>query len=313
MVPERESHSSSICIHAERDVAYSLSGLDIFQCRTCGLLRREVTEADLAPQELYSDYYLKNQLVTRFRFGIENFINAFRLFRAFKVWTIDPSAKSILDIGCGRGLTLYYLKKYFGYKRTVGTQPSLDAYLFARDTLKLEVFRDDLIELNFDKESFAVISIVHVLEHLPYPERYLLECKRLLKKDGALIIEVPNHDSWSRTLAGQYWLGYDLKNHISFFDQRSLTTLLTQAGFKINLRRTFSLEYSTFISTQGIVSRLRGTDNELFNWLQGLRDRPHVVEFILFVLIAPLAFLVNMLLYFSSRGEVLLVRAVHHD
>lgn len=266
----------------------------------------------VTPDSLYKDYY-KNETATRFNFGLEYVVKLFRLWRALKIKTLAPRANTILDIGCGRGWMLYFLKKYLGFKEVVGTQISPPALKFARERLRLKIYDRDLLELRLPGESFDVVTVWHVLEHVPDSVSYTKEMWRILKLGGVLLVEVPNLAAWSRSLAGKCWLSWDPKYHLSFFDPKSLTRLLTEAGFKIKAVHTHSLEYSTFTSVQSLVSRLTKTDQRFFKWLQ----RPYwsfaiLVDLLLFALLTPPCFLINLLLYFTERGEVLLVIAEKH-
>ncbi|MBN2143044.1 MAG: class I SAM-dependent methyltransferase, partial [Candidatus Aureabacteria bacterium] len=260
-------------------------------------------------RELYKDYY-KNELAAgRFSFGMEWLIRLFRFFRAFKIWTLTPRAKSILDIGSGRGFMLYYLKKIFGFKRVEGTQISPNAVLFSRNILGLTIHDQDLLDIEF-KEPFEVITIWHVLEHVPDPIRYLERMYHLLTPKGKLVIEVPNFDSWTRPLTGKYWLGLDLDHHLSFFTPDSLTILLERNHFRVHRIHTFSLEYSTFLSAQSILSLLTKTDQFFFKWLQAPQWKGKALcHLSLFLILLPFCFLMNLLLYPTRKGEVLLMVA----
>jgi hypothetical protein len=123
------------------------------------------------------------------------------------------------------------------------------------------LYHQDLLEIPFEKKAFDIISMWHVLEHLIDPERYVARTHEMLSDKGRFIVEVPNFDSWTRKLTGQYWLGLDPKHHIHFF-----------------------------------------TLNSLVGWW----CVPHVF---IFALLTPLCFIINILLYFSKYGEVLLISA----
>jgi ubiquinone/menaquinone biosynthesis C-methylase UbiE len=258
---------------------------------------------------LYDNYY-RNETATRFNFGLEHIVRLFRLWRAFKVRSIDRNATRILDVGCGRGWMLYYLKKYFRFGTVAGTQISRPAVNFARTRLGLTVYDRDLLDLQLPNESLDIITIWHVLEHLPNPQSCVAEMHRLLKTGGVLVVEVPNLDSWSRPLTGEYWLSWDPQYHLTMFSPASLSRLLTSAGFSLRTVHTFSLEYSTFTSVQSIVSRLTRTNQRFFGWLQCPQWSPSIIaDIALFGLLIPPCLLVNLMLYFTRRGEVLLIVA----
>ena len=301
--------NNAICSHQDQKNIKSFEALPLLKCDKCELIFTDKWVEPHDAETLYKDYY-KNEMCGRFNFGLEYLIRLFRFFRAFKIFTISPRAKTILDIGSGRGFMLYYLKKYYKYDRTAGTQISKNAVEFSRNKLGLEIYDKDLLKIPLEGAGFDIITIWHVLEHVREPERYIETIFGLLNNSGKLVIEVPNFDSWTRPLTNKYWLGLDLGNHLYFFTPRSLCALLKKHGFKIKSVHTFSLEYSTFISTQSLVSLLTKSDHLFFESLQnghiGWRLVPHIF---LFALLAPVCFLINLLLYFSKKGEVLLVIA----
>ena len=229
------------------------------ECNTVFLSHFQVNDD---PKVLYEDYY-RNETGGRFNFGVEYVIRIFRFIRAIRIFTIMPWAKSILDIGSGRGFTLYYLKKYFGYNKVIGTQLSKNALEFSRKKLGLDIYDKDLLELKLDEKSFDIVTMWHVLEHVKDPERYIEKIYDLLGNKGKLVIEVPNLDSWTAGFTGRYWLGLDMKYHRTFFTASSLSSLLERNNFKIKQIHTFSLEYSTFISVQSIVNKILWSQNSV--------------------------------------------------
>ena len=298
-----------ICGHQNRKVLRAYGQTRLFECCVCGLIFQSQDEKKQNQAALYEDYY-KNETGGRFNFGIEYVIRMFRFFRALKILSICYHAKTILDIGSGRGFMLYYLKKYFGYSRACGTQLSRNAVEFSRKKLGLEIYDKDFLEIPFGDEQFDVISLWHVLEHVPVPELYIEKIEHSLKENGRLVIEVPNFDSWTAGFTGVYWLGLDPRYHLHFFSPRTLIRLLEKYKFSIKNVHTFSLEYSAFISAQSIISFLTRSDMLFFEWLQTGRPFPGLLRHILlFLLFFPFCLLVNLLLFFSRRGEVLLIVA----
>jgi len=299
-----------ICTHVNRSEYAGFDGIHLFECNDCGFIFREPTALDLNPHLLYDDFY-KNELPSRFHSLVEYAIRLLRFYRALKIFTISPRARTILDIGSGRGFTLHYLRKFYGYRRVAGTQISRPALEYSRDVLGLEIYGEDFLEKSWGKELFDVITMWHVLEHVIEPERYIAKIRDVLTRDGSLIIEVPNLSSWTRKLTGKYWLGLDLRYHITFFSPESLTALLERYGFRVTLVHTFSLEYSTFTSVQSIISRLTETDQLLFRWLQGTKATlgDLIKHGALMAAMAPVCLFINLLLFLSEKGEVLCIVA----
>lgn len=302
-----------ICKSDNFEIILKTNGYTLSRCSSCDLIFAKKDEKNLLnTEEIYSNYY-KKENASRFGLSIEQIVKIFRFIRASKIYFLNIKAKSILDIGSGRGWMLYYLKKYFKYEKVVGTQISENAYFFSKEKLNLEVYNKDLLELSFPKK-FDIITLWHVLEHVREPEKYIERIHELLNKDGLLFIEVPNFNSWNRILTRKYWLALDLKHHITFFTYSSIISLLEKYNFKIKKINTFSLEYSTFTSTQSIVNLITNSDSYFFEWLQNRNFNLKIIwhAFLFAILFLP-CFLINLFLYFGKRGEVLTVIAQKND
>lgn len=297
------------CNHKKKKKILSVGETSLFQCTNCLLVLNDKYKKGFDPKQIYTNYY-RNEIAGRFVFSIEYIVRFFRFFRAFKVYTINPKARSILDIGSGRGFMLYYLKKYYRYKTTVGTQIEKKSYEFSKNKLGLEIYNKDLLNISFKNRQFDLVTIWHVLEHVSRPEEYVIKIRKLLKTNGILVVEVPNFDSWTRAFANKYWLGLDLDHHLFFFNKKTLISLLKKYGFKIKRAQTFSIEYSAFTSAQSIISLITKTDNIFFSSIQTGKFTPYIIlHLALFAFLFPICFLINILLYFSDKGEVVLVTA----
>lgn len=301
------------CIHKTLVTLIVNDRFSLYRCGGCELIfNKNFLVRGKVNRKLYDNYY-KNETghaTGKFRFGLENVVRAFRLLRAFRVVTLIGTEKEILDIGCGRGWTLYFLKHLWGYKRTAATQISKPAYIYAKDRLGLEVYNKDILDLRLKNESFDAITIWHVLEHVQQPLKYLPLFFRLLRPGGTLIIEVPNYGSWTMGISGVNWLGLDLKYHLTYYTVDSLKKFAVDSGFIVKKVRTFSLEYSTFVSAQSLASKLTGTNNLFFSMTQGEKvGREVVLDMFLIGILLPICFLVNLVLYYSKNGEVIVLVA----
>jgi len=297
------------CSHPGFREARRFGDTPIYKCDICGLFFNDKMNKNFDAKSLYNDYY-KNEIGGRFSFGIEYLIRLFRFFRAFKIFTSYPGAKSILDIGSGRGFKLYYLKKYFKIRKAVGIQISKPACEFSRERLGLEIIDKDFLDVQFGEEKFDIVTMMHVLEHVFNPEKYVKKIHSILSDGGRLVIEVPNFNSWSSVLTGKYWLGLDLRYHVSYFTVDSLDRLLKKYNFKIKVLHTFSLEYSAFHSAQSFSSLVTKTGHIFFNYIQKPEFSPMLIpQALLFFAFLPFCFLINLFLYFSEKGEILFIVA----
>ena len=82
----------------------------------------------------------------------------------------------------------------------------------------------DTIE-KLESNSFDVITMWHVLEHVPDPVQQIKELKRLLKPNGTIIIAVPNFNSYDAKLYGDFWAAYDVPRHLWHYSKTSIQKL----------------------------------------------------------------------------------------
>jgi len=295
-----------LCIHERTKNILEADDFFLSECLACRLIFLQQKNEPNSDKNIYANYY-KKETGERFGHGTEIVVKAFRFWRAWKVFCLKPKSKKILDIGSGRGWMLYFLKKYFKYDVAVGTQISENAYKFSKDKLGLEIYNKDLLDLELSSAKFNIITLWHVLEHVPTPEAYVQRIGELLENDGLVLIEVPNFNSWSRILSKKRWLALDPQHHKTFFTPDSLEAMLKKNNFKIKKINTFSLEYSTFTSAQSLLSLIARTNNYFFNWLQEENRIGCKIIFhaLLFAILFPLCLIFNFSLYFSNKGEII--------
>lgn len=137
------------------------------------------------------------------------------------------SDKTLLDIGAGTGAFLKSAKQN-GWE-TYGIEPSENARALA---LKKGLELKENLDL-LDKRSFKVITLWHVLEHLPDLELQIDKITSLLHRDGTLMIAVPNFNSYDAEYYKEYWAAYDVPRHLSHFSQLSIRKLFAKSGMKL--------------------------------------------------------------------------------
>ncbi len=119
--------------------------------------------------------------------------------------------RKLLDIGTGAG---YFLKlaKDRGFD-VLGIEVSERASEFARGNYGVSILNiSEVEETGFEDDSFDVISLCDVIEHLPYPEDTLKEIHRILRDKGVLLIITPNYRTFTTFLSQiNRWLGYPVK------------------------------------------------------------------------------------------------------
>ncbi len=142
----------------------------------------------------------------------------------------DRKKKKILDIGAGNGLFLTEFKKR-GWK-TVGVEFSDHAVRQAKK-FGLNLKRGDFLDYKFPNNSFDIVTLNNVLEHVYEPRRTLIKIYKVLKDDGILVISSPNINGFGFNIFGKKWYGIDAPRHLYQFSLDSLGGMLLDCGFKI--------------------------------------------------------------------------------
>ena len=152
--------------------------------------------------------------------------------------SLQSNKGKILDIGAGTGEFLSVAKND-GWQ-TIGVEPSDKAKAIA--TNKGVSFVEQTSEL--ENHSFDVISMWHVLEHVPDLDKQIKELKRLLKPTGTLIIAVPNFKSFDAKHYGKFWAAYDVPIHFWHFSKTAIKLLFEKEEMK--LEKVLPMKFDSF-------------------------------------------------------------------
>jgi 2-polyprenyl-3-methyl-5-hydroxy-6-metoxy-1,4-benzoquinol methylase len=150
----------------------------------------------------------------------------------------SPQKGRILDIGAGTGDFLLTAKEN-GWD-TVGVEPSDRAKSIA---IKKGIsFVGKISEL--ENNSFDVITMWHVLEHVPNLELQIQELKRLLKPTGTLIVAVPNFKSFDANHYKTFWAAYDVPIHFWHFSKKAIQSLFEKVDMR--LEKILPMKFDSF-------------------------------------------------------------------
>jgi len=155
------------------------------------------------------------------------FVKGIALKNKLKLINSQSEKGRILDIGAGVGDFLSVAKND-GWQ-TIGIEPSEKAKAIA---IKKGVsFVENVSQL--ENHSFDVITMWHVLEHVPDLEHQIAELKRLLKPNGTILIAVPNFNSYDANYYGKFWAAFDVPIHLWHFSKTAIEKLFAKKDFKL--------------------------------------------------------------------------------
>jgi len=166
------------------------------------------------------------------------FIKGIALKNKLKLINSQSQKGRILDIGAGVGDFLSVAKKE-GWD-TIGIEPSEKAKTIAKT--KGVSFVENLLEL--ESNSFDVITMWHVLEHVPDLEKQIQELKRLVKPTGIIIVAVPNFKSFDAKHYDKYWAAYDVPIHLWHFSKTAIQKLFARQN--LELIKVIPMKFDSF-------------------------------------------------------------------
>jgi ubiquinone/menaquinone biosynthesis C-methylase UbiE len=142
-----------------------------------------------------------------------------------------PERGRLLDVGCAAGYFLEVAKER-GYE-VYGVE--ISDYIAERidKSLKSRVFVGQLEEAGFQENSFDVVTMWDVLEHMPNPLQTLRETSRVLKPGGMMFVETINTACLNSRLLGDRWPLYRPPFHLFYFSIRTLTELIDKSGLEV--------------------------------------------------------------------------------
>lgn len=169
------------------------------------------------------------------------------LYQIVKKWSLEKKAKlifehnsgvgSLLDIGAGTGEFLKVAKEKAWDVH--GMEPNKNARQLASE--KGVELKSSLS--NFQGHQFDVVTMWHVLEHIPNLEETISELSELVKPNGTLIIAVPNFKSYDAVYYKEAWAAFDVPRHLWHFSKKALVTLFSK---NFELEKTLPLIFDSF-------------------------------------------------------------------
>ncbi len=171
-----------------------------------------------------------------------HFVRRFSLKKKLKlINSFSSEAKNLLDVGCGTGDFLQIAQQ--NNWTVFGIEPNENARNIANQKTKNTVFDVEQL-LKFKPKSFDVITLWHVLEHLPDLEEHIAILKSLLTPKGTLIIAVPNYKSYDAKYYKEFWAAYDVPRHLWHFSQVTISKLVKKEKMKVI--KTLPMKYDSY-------------------------------------------------------------------
>ncbi|WP_455208717.1 class I SAM-dependent methyltransferase [Kaarinaea lacus] len=219
----------------------------------------------------------------------------------------------VLDIGCGRANLLKAFDRSgcecFGVERSdFPEDPGLK---------NITLYKDNFLDIPLEENSFDIVVIWHVLEHLTDPAATLKKVHRILKPGGNLVVAVPNFGSLQSNLFGKHWFHLDLPRHTYHFTRHSLQSMLKNTGLSTTKTATRSFDQGVYGFVQSAINQLSfGKPNTLYSILKTTQKKAGtaviVSQFMLAGMLMPLALLEYLASAVTGTGPCLILSSKKH-
>ena len=190
----------------------------------------------------------------------------------------------LLDIGTGRGYFLNHMQEH-GFLCT-GIEQDPDVRKLASDEFNLNILAPEKL-YGLQENKYDVITLWHVLEHVHDLRGYLEKIEKLLKKDGLLVVALPNPTCADEKIYKEHWAGWDVPIHLWHFTPQNIEDLLSQYHFKMTDKRRLPFDpfYVSILGSQqrgDTMPMLRGAFNGLRSYISCLSDIDKTTSLIYF-------------------------------
>lgn len=248
------THSCPVCsstktkflltaFHAHGKGALDKKKFDYFKCKDCQsvfLVNTKFTKKYYETYYNFDGYYTQS---VGFKKSLENFFDTYSQKKKQDLITssIKKAKKiKILDVGAGEGKFLSSLdsnifKKY-------GIELDKKSYELCKKK-KLTVYNEDILKKDFKREKFSVITLWHVIEHIPNPQKLLKKLATILEDDGIIVVATPNIASMGFKLAGAKWFHMDAPRHVVLFNEVGIKKLTEKNGFTVQAVQSDRFEF----------------------------------------------------------------------
>jgi len=299
VLAELEYPSCPLCGATDRHTVYAdmqdyLSGIPghfaIARCTTCNLsyLCPRPTAARLG--DYYPDDYtpflaapaVSNARRRLFAMLFTLVVLPYRLRYGHERITLPPFGdRRLLDVGCGAGAYLQDMQR-LGWD-VHGSDLSPTAVREAASRVgSSHVHLGTLAAVDSSVTCFDLITMNHILEHVPDPVETLQEAARRLAPHGKVKIIVPDVSGWEARLFGRYWVGLDVPRHLINFSRSTLEDALSRSSLCVDSWRPVAMPYTVYASFNLVTKILWHSPWPIFGQVLGR------VLFYLFVLSYPL-------------------------
>ena len=179
------------------------------------------------------------------------------------ITSLNNEGRNLLDIGAGTGDFL--LQAEFNNWNVSGVEPNESARKLAQEKGVRLVKNIDALK----KNQYDVITLWHVLEHLPNLKEKIIKIEDLLKPNGTLIVAVPNYRSYDAKHYKNFWAAFDVPRHLWHFSRKSMERLFSK---NLHLKKIKPMIFDSYYVSLLSEKNKTGSQNFINAFFIGLRS-----------------------------------------
>jgi 2-polyprenyl-3-methyl-5-hydroxy-6-metoxy-1,4-benzoquinol methylase len=254
-----------------QDKSVSQESFVIVQCLNCQLKFTNPRP----PEDSIGPYYASEEYISHSDTSKGLLNKTYRLVRSMavknKVELVNRLGNKgrILDYGCGVGYFLQACQKQ-GWQ-VEGVEPNEAARLQTEEKIGKPLFQGSLEEIG--QETFEVVTMWHVLEHIHQLNETLKALVNATKKGGHVVIAVPNADSYDAKKYGADWAAYDVPRHLYHFNKASMQRLLKK--HRLQLKEVLPMKWDAYYVSILSEKYKHGQTKMLGSFFTGFRSNLH--------------------------------------
>lgn len=225
----------NLCHNNDTRLVCTKFGLNLVRCNACGLVyaNPRLPETEIMQRydsPLFFNQYLENLRATPSTYDFDFIRSHYHIFLGLIEQFFAPG-KRLLDVGCGPGFFIKAAEEA-GWKAE-GIEISSAASEYANNIVRVPVHKGKLEELNLSSDTYDLVTLNDILEHLVDPLGTLKEIHRILKREGVVILNTPDFNSLNRLFLGNDWAVLSPAEHLYNFTQKTLMRMLSEANFQV--------------------------------------------------------------------------------
>jgi SAM-dependent methyltransferase len=210
----------SRAIFTSRDYRFQTDPTEfaVVRCRSCGLVRLNPRPIEEDIHRYYHDGFYRADETPK-----EALDNLDERWSGMAKHIARYPRGRLLDVGCYRGELMEHMRTRHGW-----SVAGIEFSQRPTNHFDLDIFYGDIARSPFPSDSFDVVTLWAVLEHVYNPTHVLQHVRRLLRPGGTCIILVPNFHS----VPGRLLRHDDIPRHVTMFTRRTLARLLAKCGLQ---------------------------------------------------------------------------------